>query len=259
MNAICKPIKIVTWAGGTDEEVVAMVQAADEGKINLSDYWAVGDERTVHLSAMAATGVGESHAEQDVTLVLMHAGGYELNEAVASGRNTCSFVVGMKDMLIETGYMNSTNTSSGSWEGAARRAWCNDIFKNAIPNTLFSIFKQFKTTTAKTYDGTELQTSIDWFALPAAKEIFGGATATSAGLDTGYSNLTEFNSTDLFQFDWYKIASNRIKKNPSTDKARTWFERSLYFNQGFCRVAQDGSAGHMYASIASGISPFGCI
>ena len=52
---------LVTWAGGTDEEIVKMVQLADEGKINLSDYWAVGDTRTVQLSAMSATGVGESH------------------------------------------------------------------------------------------------------------------------------------------------------------------------------------------------------
>ena len=36
---------IVTWAGGTDEEIVKMVQLADEGKINLADYWTVGDER----------------------------------------------------------------------------------------------------------------------------------------------------------------------------------------------------------------------
>ena len=73
------PIKIVTWAGGTDEEIVKMVAAADAGLINLSDYWVVGDTRTVQLSAMSATGVGESHEAQEVDLVLMHAGVYELN------------------------------------------------------------------------------------------------------------------------------------------------------------------------------------
>ena len=45
--------KIVTWAGGTDEEIVLMVAAADAGYIDLTDYWAVGQERTVHLSAMS--------------------------------------------------------------------------------------------------------------------------------------------------------------------------------------------------------------
>ena len=111
------PLEIVTWAGGTDKEIVAMVKAADQGLINLSDYWAVGDTRTVQLSAMSNTGVSDSHSAQEVDLVLMHAGGYELNEAVASGRTTCSFIVGQKDSLAESGYMNPSSTNSGSWDG----------------------------------------------------------------------------------------------------------------------------------------------
>ena len=70
-----RPFNIVTWADGTDAEIVAMVNAADDGMINLADYWSVGDERQVTLSAMEATGVGESHVEQTVTFVLMNAGG----------------------------------------------------------------------------------------------------------------------------------------------------------------------------------------
>lgn len=251
-------VEIVTWANGTDEQIVAMVQAADRGEINLSDYWAVGDTRTVHLSAMAATGVGETHAEQDVELVLMHAGEYKLNSAVSSGRDTCSFVVGMKDALAETGYMNSTDTNTGSWDGCARRAWCNDVFKGAIPSILLPIFKQFKTITAETYNGTTLKTSVDWFALAAAKEIFGG-TASSAGLATSYSNLTEFNA--LFQLDWYKTAANRIKKLGKGGSATYAWERSPYYNGSdyFCYVRSGGSATSHYAGNSYALSPFGCI
>ena len=120
-----------------------MVAAADAGKINLSDYWSVGDTRTVQLSAMSATGVDESHNAQTVELVLMHAGGYDLNSAVASGRSKCSFIVGMKNCLATDGYMNSSETNSGSWDGSARRTWCNNVFKAAMPSTLLPIFKQF--------------------------------------------------------------------------------------------------------------------
>lgn len=67
--------KIVTWAGGTDEEIVLMVAAADAGYIDLTDYWSVGQERTVHLSAMSGGGI----AEQDTVWVLMHEGQYPLN------------------------------------------------------------------------------------------------------------------------------------------------------------------------------------
>lgn len=252
------PVKIVTWAGGTDEEIVKMVQLADAGIINLSDYWAVGDTRTVQLSAMSATGVGESHVAQDVELVLMHAGGYELNEAVASGRTTCSFIVGQKDSLATAGYMNSENTNTGSWNGSARRTWCNEVYKNALPSTLLPIFKQFKTITAETYDGSTNQESVDYFALPAMKEVFGGS-ASSAGIDTGFSNLTEFNA--LFQFDYYKTTSNRIKKLGKTGSAGPWWERSpVYVDpNSFCFVTAKGDFNINNAGFARGLAPFGCI
>ena len=243
-------VKIVTWAGGTDKEIVAMVEAADQGVINLSDYWAVGDIRTVQLSAMSATGVGESHAAQQVDLVLMHAGGYDLNAAVASGRTKCSFVVGLKDSLAEAGYMNSSNTNSGSWNGSARRTWCNNVFRNAIPSTLRAIFKQFKTVTAQTYNGSTNQTSVDYFALPAEREIFDAR---------NYCNQTEYNA--LFQFDYYKTASNRVKKLGKTGTADIWWERSPYYNNSyrFCRVYSDGTANRNDASNRHGLAPFGCI
>lgn len=244
----------ITWADGTDEEIVAMIEAADRGEINLSDYWTVGDARAVNLSAMAATGVGESHSAQTVEFVLMHVGGYELNEATPDGRTTCSFIVGMRNCLNETGYMNSSNTNSGSWNDSARRAWCNSVFYNAIPSTLRSIFKQFKVITAKTYNGTALQTSVDYFTLPAAKEVCGGETATSAGKGTTYnSNLAEFNT--LFQYDWYKTTSRRTKTVNGAN--HIWWERSPVYNSSgnFCLSNTYGGV----ASTASGISPVGCI
>lgn len=250
--------KIVTWANGTDEEICAMVAAADKGKINLADYWSVGDTRTVNLSAMAATGVGESHNAQIVELVLMHAGGYDLSSAVGSGRTKCSFVVGMKDCLATGGYMNSSDTNSGSWDSCARRTWCNDVFKNAIPSTLLPIFKQFKTITAETYNGTTLKTSVDWFALPAEREIFGDGYGYNGN---GYSNNTEADCTDISQFDWYKTAANRIKKYGANGNTGEWWERSPRYDDSnrFCIFRTNGSAGTDHAYFNYGLAPFGCI
>lgn len=78
--SISPPWELISWSTGTPEQIQKMLQAHYDGEINIHDYWPIGATRTVHLSAMAATGVGESHAEQDVELVLMHAGGYELAE-----------------------------------------------------------------------------------------------------------------------------------------------------------------------------------
>ena len=240
---------IVTWAGGTDEEIVKMVQLADEGKINLADYWTVGDERQVTLSAMSATGVGESHVEQTVTFVLMNAGGKTLANATASGRTECSFIVGMKNGLAEKGYMNSSNTNSGGWEACARRTWCNDVFRNAIPSTLRDIFKQHLNITANGSSSTTV-TSTDYFALPAEKEVFGSVSNANS---TAEANLT--------QFEYYKTSSNRIKNTGDGGSADSWWERSPVSgtSANFCRVASDGSASGYGAKYARLLAPFGCI
>ena len=247
-------VTIVTWAGGTDEEIVAMIEAADAGEINLADYWTVGDERQVTLSAMPATGVGESHVEQTVTFVLMNAGGKTLANATASGRTTCSFIVGMKNGLAngttgETGYMNSSNTNSGGWEACARRTWCNSVFRNAIPSTLRGIFKQHLNITANGTDSTTI-TSTDYFALPAEKEVFGSVT---------YANSTA--EASLTQFEYYKTSANRIKKTGDSGSAYAWWERSPYsgYSGDFCSVSPDGSANSNGASSARALAPFGCI
>lgn len=192
--------KIVSWADGTDEEVAAMVAAADAGQINLSDYWHEGDTRAVRLSSMPATGVGESHAAQSVQFVLSDPGHFTL----ASGK-PCNFVVNMRDCLKEPGYMNSSNTTYGGWNGCARRTWCNNVFRNAIPSGLRPAFKQFKTRAA-IGTGTASITSTDWFALPSEMEVFGRVT---------YANYSaESKNTQL---NYYKTSSNRVKNvNGST-------------------------------------------
>ena len=246
-------VKIVTWAGGTDQEIADMIDAADAGLINLQDYWAVGQERQVALSAMAATGVGEAHVAQTVTMVLMHAGGKTLAEPTASGQTNCNYIVGLKNGLAngtlgEYGYMNSSNTNSGGWKNSARRTWCNSVFKNAIPAALRSIFKPFinkSGTGGSSTSGTEDTT--DTFALPAEIEVFGSTTYSVAGEGS--------------QFQWYKTAANRVKKCGDGGSAYYWWERSPYsgYTTYFCRVYSGGTANNGYASGSLLIAPFGCI
>ena len=249
-----KPYEIVTWADGTDGQIVAMIKAADKGLINLSDYWSVGDERKVTLSAMSATGVGESHAKQTVTFVLMNAGGKTLANATPSGRSECSFIVGMKNGLAkgtsaETGYMNSSDTTNGGWESCARRTWCNNVFRNAIPSALRDIFKQHLNITSGGSSNT-ITTSTDYFALPAEKEVFGSVTFANPTVE---SNLT--------QFEYYKTSANRVKKRGDSGSANSWWERSLYSGSSsyFCNVGSAGGAGYGTASTTYMLAPFGVI
>jgi hypothetical protein len=216
-----------------------------------SDY----HERSVSLSAMSATGVGESHVAQTVTFVLMNAGGKTLSSAVSSGRTTCSFIVGMKNFLSngttgEYGYMNSSNTNSGGWDSCARRTWCNSIFKSSLPSTLLGCFKQFQNITANG-SGSTTVTSTDYFALPSEKEIFGSIT---------YANSTA--ETSNTQFTYYATSANRIKYTGNgSGSADDWWERSPRsgYSSTICEVYYSGAATNGYASNPYGISPFGCI
>lgn len=247
-----RPFNIVTWADGTDAEIVAMVNAADDGMINLADYWSVGDERQVTLSAMEATGVGESHVEQTVTFVLMNAGGKTLVNATPSGRSECSFIVGMKNGLSEKGYMNSSDTNNGGWDECARRTWCNSVFRNAIPSTLRGIFKQHHNITS--WSGSSTRDSADYFALPAEKEIFGSVFEANA---TAESSLT--------QFQYYVTPANRLKKAGGGATYDLWFSRSRDDSAPnmFCIVNNHTDPtyqpGGDHASSTNLISPFGVI
>lgn len=265
----CEFVPTKTFAAATDSEIRQMVEAADAGQIDLyTDCgWRVGQEHTTTLAAIAASGsydgvswtVGEAQSQQSITLVLMHQGGYSLVTPVKNksggNRSTCSFVVGLKDGLTTKGYMNSTNTNSGSWQNSARRGWCNGGFRQAMPADLRAVFKQFNCITGtwsndQAAGGSNITTQ-DYFALFAGKEIFNGGSSTS------YSTDNEANA--LFSITWYETTSNRIKQvNGSAD---IWWERSplYYFSYYFCYVASNGGAYHNGASNTGGLAPFGCL
>ena len=242
-------LTIVPWSTGTDEEIAAMVAALDAGTLTIAQTgWQVGDERTVSLSAMAATGVGETHAAQTATLVLMDSQHFDLTTATAGGDTKDHFVVGLKDSLNEKGYMNSSGTNRGSWDGSARRTWCNNVFRDALPAAIKGCFKQFKCVTAETYNGSTNKISNDYFALFAEKEIFGSRS---------YSNETEAGA--LSQVAYYATAANRVKK--VSGSASFWWGRSPYSSDSsvFCGVNSNGVANYYSASYAGGLAPFGCI
>ena len=239
-------VPIVTWADGTDAEIAAMIAAADAGKITLSDYWSVGDERTVHLDAITAgDAFTTAMAAQDVVLVLMDTGtqsGYvDVND------NPVNFVVGQKDCLSEYGRMNTTSTNTGSWNGCAMRTDLNNKYYNALPATFKSCLKQFKTITATEYEASTVTTSNDYVALFAEKEVFGSRS---------YSNPTEANA--LSQIEYYETKANRKKKR--SDSNAHWLGRSPanVYPQYFCAVNTSGGYS-IDSSADTTISPFMCI
>lgn len=255
-------VVIVSWADGTDEEIVGMIQAADNGDIDLHDYWHVGDERTVRIGAISASGsntygswsVGESQIAQDVTMVLMDTGHFDLVTPVLDinkqSRSKCSFVVGLKNALLGLGHIDSS-TSQVKWVSSKRYNWLNTGFAGAIPQTLISIFKRFVVGSAGLTAATPVGWSNDLFSLFAEKEIVG----TSGGR---MGNTNEWNV--LSQIKYYETVNNRIKKNGDAGSNITWWTRSIANNNSYyVDMGANGSTATTDKTNTFGIAPFGCI
>lgn len=159
---------------------------------------------------------------------------------------TASFVVGMKGCLNDTHAMNSGAINAGGWNGCNMRTYLNSTVYNQLPDSIKQLLKLMNVWTANggSQSGTVGVYSEDYLALPAEKEVFGSNTYGSASIES-----------QLFQFDWYKTASNRVKRNEH------WWERSPRSDSSnlFCVVDGSGSATWIFADFSGGVSFFGCI
>lgn len=252
-------LRVVTFANGTDDEIVKMIEAHYAGKINIKDYWAVGDVRSVKLSAMANTGVGETHKEQNIEFVI---GDFDHDDLVTpvNGHAKVAITLLQKDCLTdgngagssdaEIGYMNSANTNSGGWMNCARREWCNEIYYNALPQWLRSVTKTVAKKTSAGGQSSTINTTNDKIFLESEIEIFG---------TTKYSYKGEG-----FQYQYYKnAASNRFKKPvwSSGSSSHVYWERSPGSGNSthFCLVNSNGDANFGNSSLTFGVAPCLCI
>lgn len=244
-----RPTPVVKpFATATDAELADMLQAHYDGLIDLhtEEGWEIGAERTVRLSAMLATGVGETHVEQDVTMVLMNKGGKMLSD----GTTECAYIVGQKNMLangttLEGGYMNSTNTNVGGWKNSARRTWCNSVYYNAIPSGFKALLKEFTNQSGLGNSSSSgVEDTLDYCALPAEIEVFDSTTYSVLGEGT--------------QFKYYENSANWIKNIGNSEVAYHWWIRSPIpaNNRQFCYVYKSGGPNSDSASNSYGLAPF---
>lgn len=257
-------LKIVAFADGTDAEIEKMIEAHYAGKINIGDYWAVGDKRTIHHNAMAATGVSESHKANDYIYVII---GIEHDDLVTAinGKTKAAITIQTERMLYldttteynssydtshECGYMNSSNTNSGGWGYCDRRTWCNNVYKKCLPTYIQNMMKQVRKLTSEGSQSNTIKTSNDYAFLPSEIEIFGSTTYSFAG--------------EGKQYQYFKNATANRYKKPRYSSAYVsgqYWTRSPYSSgsDSFCGVGRGGSANADSASNTGGIDPCLCI
>lgn len=257
-------LKIVTFADGTDAEIEKMIKAHYAGEINIGDYWAVGDKRIIHHNSMDATGVSESHKANDYAYVII---GIEHDDLVTAinGKAKAAITIQTERMLYldttteynnsydashECGYMNSSNTNSGGWEGCARRTWCNNVYKECLPAYIQNMMKRVKKLTSADNQSGEIKTSNDYAFLLSEIEIFGSASYSYAG--------------EGKQYQYFKNATANICKKPyysSSYASGFWWERSPHIGSSsdFGFVNAGGGASYTNATSIYGVAPCLCI
>lgn len=260
-----RDLKIVTFADGTDAEIAKMIEAHYAGKINIGDYWAVGDKRTIHHNAMDATGVSESHKANDYAYVII---GIEHDDLVTAinGKTKAAITIQTERMLYldttteyidshdashECGYMDISGMNSGGWEGCERRTWCNNVYKKCLPAYVQSMMKQVKKLTSVGGQGSTIKISNDYVFLLSEIEIYGSITYSFEG--------------EGKQYQYFKNATaNRYKKPKyrysSSYVSGLWFERSPFRdgNFSFCLVNADGDMSVANAGSEKGLVPCLC-
>lgn len=234
-------LKIVTFADGTDAEIEKMIEAHYAGKINIKDYWAVGDKRTIHHNAMSTTGVSESHKANDYTYVII---GIEHDDLVTAinGKTKAAITIQTERILYldttteynnsydtshECGYMNSSDTNGSGWESCARRIWCNNVYKKCLPTYIQNMMKQVKKLTSAGGRSSIIKTSNDYAFLPSEIEIFGSTSYSFAG--------------EGKQYQYFKNATANRYKKPRYNSSYIsgwWWERSPSSSSSshFCTV-----------------------
>ena len=260
----CEYLQLVSWSSGTDDQIGAMIDAYYAGTATLAQIksvWSVGDVRTVTLSAMSATGVGESHRSQSVEMQIIDFDHDTLTTS-QGGKTKALITIDLKNCLrdasvsdtggsgnTEHGYMNSSNTNAGGWTSCARRTWCNNVYYNALPTYLKNRVKPVNKLTSAGNQSATINTDSDKCFLLSEIEIFGSVTYSKAGEGSQYAH--------------YATGSNRYKlpKWISSYVSDLWWERSPSGSNaaGFCRVYYNGNANYVSASNALGLSPACCL
>ena len=189
---------------------------------NASEYFAVGDEKTIELS----TG-------EEITLVVL---GFN-HDDLTDGSGKAGMTIGMKNLLATTYRINPTSTSANGWDGSEMRTSTMATLFSQLPSDLQSVIKQVNKKATAGRQSTSITTSADKLWLLAMSEIF-SATSIENSTISNTKNYADAYKAEGTQYKYYEnlIGDNDQKDNPllikklsnGSGKAEDWWWRSPY-------------------------------
>ena len=199
-------VEIVTFADGTDEQIIAMLDAYYNDQLSWDDMgWAIGDVRTIHLDSMQAPNPNSSQTwnSQDIALVIVDHDHTDLATSI-NGHTKACITVQTRETLGSAGgmqgniYINgdsSYDTTFTKWSNLYMRTYLNSIVWSAFPSTFKSAIKESSHYRHTTYNGSASESVTDNLFLPSYPEIFG---------TESYSQYILTNPAEGTQFEYFK-------------------------------------------------------
>ena len=270
-------LEIVSFHDGTDKEIAAMLDAHYSGRINIEDYWKVGDTRIIHLNSVASPQKNiwtNTWAAQDITVVITALNHHDLKEKIGI-RDKAAITVQTREVMNNLGktdgnengcvcinLSNDSDTTFMKWANLPLRIWMNDTFlTTCFSSNLQNMIKETKHKRLTQYNTKTTEEVIDKIFLPSYPEIYGNISYEN------YLSGTAPNGEEGTQWDYYKTSSNRIKKGnnnglPNSHSCYWWNgSASSYYSSGYywCRVDNEGKSYNRGGGGALALAPAFCL
>ena len=243
-----QPINVIAmsefWEKGTDAEVISMITAARNGQYQLSDYWNIGDKRTITIGEISGVGGASTIASREVDIVITEFGGKQLQDGT-----TCLF---QWDFNVAVGNypMRTTETNSGGYESSLIAPWLDDTFFAALPSWLQSLSKSFYTNTSAGSGSRTINKKVHKLGIRTETEVFGTSKNSPA---EGKVNT---------HISYYKTEENRLKVGGGYWLATVYNESGdSYGNaRNMCYVSSSSYwPSNCTADSRANVAPYGCI
>lgn len=165
-------LSILSW-----QQIGDLVLKAEQGTVNLSDYFSIGETKPVTLTT------GE-------TIELQVAG---FNHDTFSDGVTAPVTFVMKDCLNTEAQMNSTHTNAGGYPASAMKTWVESNIYDKLPSDLKAIVAPVKKKWYTTYNDASSLTEGNYnIWLLSEAEVFSSVTQTTGnGEGTKYPIFTD--------------------------------------------------------------------
>lgn len=213
-----------------------MLDAHYKGKINIEDYWSVGDTRTVQLTNIGSSGT-QNHVDQLMTMVIIGFNHDDLTNKQET-RNKAAITVQCREILGN----NGTEESEYIWGSCylpvqdedtyifnPLRTWLNNNFIDAMPITFNKLIKTVNKKNLKYHskiDGAPVNSEDKAFLL-SYPEIFGSVKNI---LYVKFLEDGEAEKYEGMQYKYFETTANRIKYSNNngnkSSSSKQWWLRS---------------------------------